>query len=144
MLKVKLLNHRAKLPFYVSKGAACFDISASIEKNIYVAPFESEIINTGLAVEIESGYVLLLFSRSGHGFKNGIRLSNCVGIIDSDYRGEIKAKIHNDRKGTSFVVENHQRILQGIVIEAKQIEIKEIKELSNTIRGAAGLGSTGY
>lgn len=142
MLKVKRLNELAKLPQYASLGAACFDISAAIDEAVCVVPGEAIVVPTGLSVEVQEGFALMLYSRSGHGFKNNIRLSNCVGIIDSDYRGEIMASIYNDGH-SQFEIQPGDRILQGFVVSAQQIEIEEVSELTETERGTGGFGSTG-
>lgn len=142
MLKVKRLSPAATLPKYASLGAACFDISAAIAEPVCVVPGEAIVVPTGLAVEVEEGFALMLYSRSGHGFKNNIRLSNCVGIIDSDYRGEIMASIYNDGHA-QFEIQPGDRILQGFVVSAKQIKIEEVSELGETVRGTGGFGSTG-
>lgn len=147
-LQVKRLCPYAKLPVYATEGAACFDISAAFDEwiegssHITILPRQSAIIPTGLSFEIPRGYAVLLYSRSGHAFKHNIRLSNCVGVIDSDYRGEVKASIYNDGH-TIFTVEPGERILQGFLVPAPQANIEEVKEVSETRRGEGGFGSTG-
>lgn len=142
MLKVKRLSPAATLPKYASLGAACFDISAAIAEPVCVVPGEAIVVPTGLAVEVKEGFALMLYSRSGHGFKNNVRLSNCVGVIDSDYRGEIMASIYNDGH-SQFEIQPGDRILQGFVVSAQQIDIEEVSELGETLRGTGGFGSTG-
>lgn len=142
MLKVKRVNPFAKLPKYQTAGAACFDIAAALDEPVIVRPCQAEIVPTGLAVEVPPGYVLKLYSRSGHGFKSNVRLSNCVGVIDSDYRGEIMASIFNDGL-IEFRIEHGDRILQGMIEKADQIDIVEVDDLSETDRGEGGFGSTG-
>jgi len=142
MLKFKKLNELARMPHYATAGAACFDMSAAIEESVMILPGESKIISTGLAAEVPHANVMLLFSRSGHGFKHNIRMSNCVGVIDSDYRGEVKASIYNDSH-EMFVIEPGQRIVQAMIAPAVQVAIKLVDELSTTERGEGGFGSTG-
>jgi len=143
-LKVKKLTPTAKLPVYSTEGAAAMDLHADAG----TSPGEralmghQSIIPTGIAVEVPEGYVLKIYSRSGHGFKYSVRLANCVGIIDSDYRGEIQVALHNDGKGC-FSVNQGDRIAQAILEEIPKVDIVEVEELSETKRGANGFGSTG-
>lgn len=138
-LTVKRLHEKAILPYYATAGAACFDICAIEEGTVY--PRAAEIFKTGLAVEVPEGYALLVYSRSGHGFKYGVRLSNCVGIIDSDYRGELMVSLCNDNI-VPFRVSAGDRIAQGMLVPVPAVEIVE-GELSETERGDGGFGSTG-
>lgn len=139
-LKVKLLAKRASLPSYESAGAACFDI-ASID-TVPLLPGRAHIYSTGLAFEVPPGYVMQLFSRSGMGFSKDTRLANCVGIVDSDYRGEVKVKLRNDGKEV-INVRAGDRIAQGMLVKIDQWAFEEVEDLSSTERGEAGLGSTG-
>ena len=141
-LKIKLLNSLAKLPTYASEGAACFDFFASTDSQVTVDPHSAVSLPTGLSFEIPEGYVMLVFSRSGHGFKHGIRLNNCVGVIDSDYRGEMRVGLHND-SDMPYIVQPSERVAQGMLIPAPQMEIEAVPELSKTKRGTGGFGSTG-
>jgi dUTP pyrophosphatase len=149
-LKVKKLHKDAIMPRYQSDGAACVDLHAIFEPigpNVFVdsvmlLPNESRIIRTGLAFEVPRGYVMLIFSRSGHGFKNDVRLSNCVGVIDSDYRGEVQIKLSNDG-GDHFTINNDDRIAQAMLVKLPWVELIEVDELSETARGTNGFGSTG-
>lgn len=137
-INIKKLHKDAVIPSYATDGAACFDIS-TIERGIVgVIP---KIFPTGLQVEVPEGNVLLLFSRSGHGFNQGIRLSNCVGVIDSDYRGEIKVKLRSDEHLKEFLPGD--RIAQGMVIPVEKVEWDVVDEMSITERGYKGFGSTG-
>lgn len=146
-LQFKKLLTAATKPQYATKGAACFDLHAVLEGDhlqhgLSVYPDKSEVIRTGLAFEVPQGHVMLIFSRSGHGFKNGVRLSNAVGVIDSDYRGEVKVALHNDSDLT-FKVAHGDRIAQAMVIPVPVVTLEEVEELSATGRGTGGLGSTG-
>lgn len=125
-------------PAYGSDGAAAFDFKA-------LAIEEEGLYRTGLHFEIPEGYVMLIFSRSGHGFSYGIRLANCVGVIDSDYRGEIKIKLVADKPPQMGCLNLGYggRIAQGIIIPLPKIEFEVVDGLSSTIRGSKGFGSTG-
>jgi dUTP pyrophosphatase len=103
-------------------------------------------IQTGLAFEIPIGHVLLIFSRSGHGFRETIRLANCVGIVDSDYRGEVLVKLVKDQAEGAVngcVIRPGDRVAQGMVIPIPKIEFEVVDNLNVTVRGADGFGSTG-
>ncbi|UZZ64531.1 dUTPase [Curvibacter phage PCA1] len=139
-LKVKLLSDAAQMPVYASTGAACFDLHAS--DSVGVVGGHSVEVGTGLAFEVPVDHVMLVFSRSGHGFKNGVRLANSVGVIDSDYRGEVKIKLHNDGQN-DFVVELGARVAQAMVLPIARMPLVQVEELSETDRGEAGIGSTG-
>jgi dUTP pyrophosphatase len=141
-LKVNLLSANSQKPVYKTKGAAGFDISTDVNTSVTIPPTSSKVFSTGLAFEIPEDYVMLVFSRSGHGFNNDIRLSNCVGVIDSDYRGELKIKLHNDGV-IDYTVAPFERIAQGVMVHAKQFDIVEVDSISETERGSGGYGSTG-
>lgn len=139
-LGIKLLNEVAKMPEYATNGAACFDLVATTEGD--VPPGCSTAFDTSLAFEIPHGYVLMVYSRSGHGFSKGIRLSNSTGVIDSDYRGEVKVKLHND-SNTAFRVNVGDRIAQAMLVELPNVHFMQLNKLSETERGENGFGSTG-
>ena len=139
-VRVQKLHPDAQLPRIATAGAACFDIQ-TIE-HARVEEFGSCAIRTGLAFEVPAGHVLLVFSRSGHGFKNGLRLANCVGVIDSDYRGELMVKLHND-KALPFEFEPGDRIAQALILPLPVFELEWSDGLTATDRGAKGFGSTG-
>ena len=127
-------------PKFATPGAACFDIYSS--SGGIVKSHQSALFNTGLAFELPPRFVMLVFSRSGQGFNYGIRLANSVGVIDSDYRGELKVKLYNDSDVDYLVVEG-DRIAQAMVLPLPNITFYETDELSNSERGTGGLGSTG-
>jgi dUTP pyrophosphatase len=139
-LKVQRIHHRAKLPEYATDGAAALDLRCVDHGD--VPPRGCNVFHTGLLFEVPPGHVMLIFSRSGHGFKNDLRLANCVGVIDSDYRGEVKVKLTNDSP-IAFGFEPGDRIAQAIVVPIPAIEIQEVEELTATTRGEGGFGSTG-
>lgn len=140
ILKFKKLDADAITPTYATNGSGCFDLY-SIEE-AFVPRTDARTIKTGLAFEIPVGWVLAIFSRSGHGFKYGTRLGNCVGILDSDYRGECLINLRNDNYIT-FHVKKGDRIAQAMLLPAPYVEFSEADELSETDRGAGGFGSTG-
>lgn len=149
-MKVKKLFPDAKLPVYATEGAACFDLRVHpegwaqhhIDNGVRIDPGQAYNFRTGLAFEVPEGQVMLVFSRSGHGFKNGTRLANCVGVIDSDYRGELRVNLHCDGQ-MGLTVHPGDRIAQAMLLPVKRVKFEEVEELSETQRGAGGFGSTG-
>lgn len=144
-VKYKKISPLAKDPVFASPGAAAFDLfAAEGPEKISVAAGCPRVVDTGLQFEVPEGYVLLLFSRSGHGFKNDIRLANCVGVIDSDYRGEVKVKLTIDKfSGYGFHLDSSKAIAQGMIVKLPKISLVETTdELSETERGEGGFGST--
>lgn len=145
LVGVKRLTNTAILPAFATAGAACFDLHADLksEDGCEQIIFSYEhIFRTGLAFDIPKGYALMVYSRSGHGFKNDVRLANCVGVIDSDYTGEVKVKLTIDHDG-SFTVSHGDRIAQAMLIKVPCVQLVEVDELKTTERGANGFGSTG-
>ena len=146
-LKVQKLHEGAQLPVYATPGAACFDLHACLPNGDAAVDTGSHChatttVPTGLAFEVPEGHVMLVFSRSGHGFKENTRLGNCVGVIDSDYRGELMVKLTRDDGGMLFFTHG-ARIAQALVVPYPRVEFVEVDELSATDRGAGGFGSTG-
>lgn len=147
-LQFKRLHIDAQIPRHQTPGAACFDLHAVLEHDVHlnhgltVNPGTSEVVRTGLAFQVPEGYVMLIYSRSSHGFKNGVRLSNAVGVIDSDYRGEVKVALHNDSRA-KFKVSNGDRIAQAMLMPVPSVHMLCVDELSDTERGTGGFGSTG-
>lgn len=141
MIRVKKLHPSAIIPRYQTPGAACFDLHALY--GAVVVELNNWTFRTGLAFEVPPGHVMLVFSRSGHGFKHGIRLANCVGVVDSDYRGEVFVKLTNDEDRGNYEVQTGDRIAQAMIIHVHQWQLVEADELSDTERGTGGLGSTG-
>lgn len=145
-LKVKRLHPDAIVPAYQTAGAACFDLHALDDGSPHPADSHALIFRTGLAFEVPPGWVLEVHSRSGQGFNHAIRLSNCEGEIDSDYRGEVMVSLRYD--GYNFArfhpaVIPGARIAQAKLVPAPQFQIVEVEELSETARGTGGFGSTG-
>jgi dUTP pyrophosphatase len=140
-VKVKTLSALAQLPTYATSGSACFDI-ATVSDGVDITPGASAVLKTDLAFEIPPGHVMMVYSRSGHGFKNGVRLANGTGVIDSDYRGELMVKLHNDGNRV-FSVNRGDRIAQAMIVPVAQVAFEHTTELTDTARGAGGFGSTG-
>ncbi len=143
-VRFKKLSPQAIVPTYAHNGDACFDIYAlgDMEKPVDIRPGGAAAIPTGISFEVPMGYVMLVFSRSGHGFKHGVRLGNAVGVIDAGYRGELKVSLHNDGRAR-FKLADGDLIAQAMIIPRPAIELEEAGELSDSSRGAGGLGSTG-
>jgi dUTP pyrophosphatase len=140
-IKVKTLSSLAQMPAYATSGSACFDI-ATTSDGVDITPGASAVLKTDLAFEIPEGHVMMVYSRSGHGFKNGIRLANGTGVIDSDYRGELMVKLHNDGNRL-FSINCGDRIAQAMIVPVAQVKFETASELSDTARGTSGFGSTG-
>ncbi len=141
-LKVKKLLPEAKLPAYGSEFAAGADLYALSENPIRIAPQETAIVHTGLAVEIPEGYVGLIFARSGLATKKGLAPANKVGVIDSDYRGELRVALYNHTKYVQ-TIEPFERVAQFVIMPYVAAQFEEAEELSDTVRGEGGFGSTG-
>jgi dUTP pyrophosphatase len=139
-LKIKPLRPEAYVPAYATVGAACFDIATCVEATVPAGDAIS--VATGLAFEIPEGHVMLVFSRSGHGFKSGVRLVNSVGVIDSDYRGELFVGLHNDGV-EPFHIAQGDRVAQAMILPVPAVEFEVVDELSITGRNQNGFGSTG-
>lgn len=141
-LKIKKLLPEAKLPAYGSANAAGADLYALSEHAIRIGANETAIVHTGLAAEIPEGYVGLIFARSGLATKKGLAPTNKVGVIDSDYRGEIRVALHNHSKYMQSI-EPYERVAQLVIMPYVYAELIETDELSDTERGEGGFGSTG-
>lgn len=141
-VRVKKLTETSKLPTRGSVFSAGFDLYADNNVDITIHPHETRKIGTGLALEIPDGYYGAIFARSGLATKEGLRPANCVGICDSDYRGEYIVAIHND-SNEDRVIEPKERIAQLIIMQYPHITFEEVDELSDTSRGEGGFGSTG-
>lgn len=143
LIRVKRLRKNAKLPVTGSKCAAGYDLHACLDYDIVsIATHQTVKVPTGLAVEIPDGYFGAIFARSGIATKQGLRPANCVGVIDSDYRGEVIVAVHNDTD-INQAIENGERIAQLVILPYISAEYKEVEELSATDRGDGGFGSSG-
>lgn len=145
-IKIKRLHPMVTIPKYATEFSACFDLCAYMPHNS-ISFQSSHIFNTGLIFEIPRGYAMMIYSRSGHGFNGDMRLANCVGVIDSDYRGEVKVKLTKDDAYQDFrvhaTVTHGDRIAQAMIIPVPDVNFIEVDDLTGTERGAGGLGSTG-
>ncbi|MCR4693850.1 MAG: dUTP diphosphatase [Pseudobutyrivibrio sp.] len=136
------LTDSATVPQRGSLYAAGYDLFADINEDIEIMPHETKLIGTGLSMEIPEGYFGGVFARSGLSMKEGLRPANCVGVIDSDYRGEVKVSLHNDSE-VLRVVTPQEKIAQLVVLPFLSVEFNEVESLSDTDRGQGGFGSTG-
>lgn len=146
-LKIKAMSSKLgkeiPLPFYASAGAAAMDLCACVDEAVTIAPRELTAVPTGIAIGLPSAdFVALVFARSGLGIKHGIALSNGVGVIDSDYRGEIKVGLTN-LSDAPYTIQPGERVAQLAVVPVVQANLQIVDELDETARGAGGLGSTG-
>ena len=137
-----LLGKEIPLPFFATPGAAAMDLHACLEESLTLAPRERRIVPTGLAVAIPAGFVGILAVRSSMGIKRGIILANGIGVIDSDYRGEVGIGLLNTTD-EPYTVLPGDRIAQLMVIPVTQPTLEMVEELPETERGAGGFGSTG-
>jgi len=146
-LQVKILNSKIgtdiPLPHYATEGSAGMDLRACIEESIDLAPGQTELIPTGLAIYIEDpGLAATILPRSGLGHKHGIVLGNLVGLIDSDYQGQLFVSVWN-RGDTRFTIEPSERIAQLVVLPVVQAELTIVDDFQKTDRGEGGFGSSG-
>lgn len=142
-MRIARVRPDAILPAYATNGAAAMDFFLPKEQPlISIAPGEQAPVPTGWAVEIPRNHAMLLLSRSGHAAKFRVALGNSVGLIDSDYRGEIVALIEN-RGRTTFIINAGERFAQGIVILTPQYKLEVVDKLTETARASGGFGSTG-
>lgn len=142
VLKIQRLEHNKILPEYKTEGAAGMDLCAAIEEPIVLKPLERTLVPTGLKIELEHGYEAQVRPRSGLSIKHGITLINCVGTIDEDYRGEVCVPIVNISNET-YAIQPQERIAQMVIAKAEQAKIEVVTELTDTVRGEGGFGSTG-
>ena len=141
-VNLKAMNEHYRIPTVGSINSAGSDLYAAEKEAIVIDPGESELIHTGIAVEIPDGYFGAIFARSGLATKQGIAPANKVGVIDSDYRGEIMVMLHNHSKYPR-IINPGDRIAQLVIIPYIRAEFKLVNELNNTSRGEGGFGSTG-
>lgn len=144
-LDVKILDPRMRdqLPAYATPGAAGLDLRACIEQTLEIAPGTSHLIPSGLAIHIgDPGYAAIALPRSGLGHKHGIVLGNLVGLIDSDYQGQVFVSLWN-RGQVSFTLNPMERIAQLVIVPILQVQLNIVDEFTASDRGAGGFGSTG-
>ncbi len=142
-LKIKRVRPGARIPAYATPGAAAMDLHAACEESVTIAPGARAVVPTGIAIELPGPeYVALVFARSSLGVRHGLTLSNGVGVIDSDYRGEIGVGLVN-LSDTAYTVAPGARVAQLAVMPVARAGIAVVDELSGTERGEGGFGSTG-
>ena len=139
-IKIKRVTKSAKLPTCGTEYSAGYDLYS--DEHTIVGPGSTVMVSTGISVAIPEGYFGAIFARSGLAAKQGLRPSNCVGVIDSDYRGTIIVALHNDSAFTR-TIQKGDRIAQLIIIEHQKVTWDEVDELGNTNRSSGGFGSTG-
>ena len=144
-LDVRVLDARLRdsLPHYATPGAAGLDLRACVEAAVTLAPGQTELVPTGIAIHIgDARYAAVVLPRSGLGHKHGIVLGNLVGLIDSDYQGQIMVSAWN-RGQASFTIQPMERIAQLVIVPVQQVEFNVVEDFSPSDRGAGGFGSTG-
>lgn len=141
-MNIKKLDSVAKIPTRGSSSAAGYDLYGVNVKEIDIAPHSTVKVGTGIAMEIPEGYFGAIYARSGLATKKGLRPANCVGVIDSDYRGEVIVAIHNDTD-EFMTIFPQDRIAQLVVMPYLEVSFTEVSELNDTDRGEGGFGSTG-
>ena len=141
-IAVKKLDERAVLPTYGSEFAAGADLYAVTDGDVEILPNETKLIKTGLALEIPHGYAGLIYARSGLASKRGLAPANKVGVVDADYRGEVMVALHN-HSNLPQKISAGERIAQLVVAPFLKAEFTAVDELSDTVRGEGGFGSTG-
>jgi dUTP pyrophosphatase len=144
-LQVRILDERIRgmLPHYATPGAAGLDLRACLDAPLALAPGESQLVSSGIAIHVgDRGYAAVVLPRSGLGAKNGIVLGNLVGLIDSDYQGPLMISVWNRGKA-AFTLQPLERVAQLVVVPVVQVEFEVVEEFSASRRGAGGFGSTG-
>ena len=142
-VKIKYISDLAKKPFYATDGSAGMDLSAAIEKPLLLKKGERVLVPTGIAIALpDSESVAYIYARSGLSIKHGICLANSVGVIDSDYRGEIRVGLIN-LGNSDYTIEPGERIAQMVFAPVLRAQLVESESLEDTERGAGGFGSTG-
>ena len=139
---VKKLKENAILPTYGSEFAAGADLYALPDEEIVIAPGETKLIHTGLAMEIPQGYGGFIYARSGLASKRGLAPANKVGVVDADYRGEVMVALHNHSQMAQTVAAG-ERVAQLVIAPFLKVDFEETDVLQDTVRGAGGFGSTG-
>ena len=142
IVNIKRMTDTAKLPSKGSAEAAGFDLYADINEPLLIFPNETIMIPTGIAVAIPKGYFGAIYARSGLAVKSGLKPANCVGVVDSDYRGEVKVALNNSSV-FSRTISPQERVAQFVIQPYPDVEWNEVEDLDDTERGAGGFGSTG-
>ena len=145
LLKVKKLENSQNLPLpkYETSGSAGLDLVAAIPEDLVIKSGESRLVKTGISIALAKGFEAQIRPRSGLALKHGITVLNSPGTIDSDYRGEICAILINHSK-IDFIISRGMRIAQMVIARYEQVQIEEVEDLDETVRGSGGFGSTGH
>ena len=141
-VRIKKLNDNAKVPTYGTDFAAGADLYACIDDVTTIKSGETKLIKTGIALEVPVGYAGLIYARSGLASKKGLAPANKVGVVDSDYRGEVMVALHN-HSSEDKTIEPNERIAQFVIAPYLKAEFEEVDSLDDTTRGSGGFGSTG-
>lgn len=141
-VNIKKLNDKAIVPSYGSEYAAGADLYACVEGDVEIKPHTTAVIPTGIAIELPVGYAGLIYARSGLATKKGLAPANKVGVVDCDYRGEVKVALHNHSE-IPQTISSGERIAQLVITPYLTAQFVVADELSQTVRGAGGFGSTG-
>ncbi|MBE7092138.1 MAG: dUTP diphosphatase [Clostridiales bacterium] len=141
-VNIKKLNENARIPIYSTEFSAGADLCGLMDEPVIIKKGETKLIKTGIVMEIPVGYVGLIYARSGLATKKGLAPANKVGVIDSDYRGEIMVALYNHGEQDQ-VLENGERIAQIVIAPFIQADFDIKEELNDTVRGTGGFGSTG-
>ena len=142
IVRFKKLNENAKEPTRGSAAAAGYDLYAAVDEDLMIPPHSTVKVGTGLAIELPDNTFGAIFARSGLATKQGLRPANCVGVVDSDYRGQVIVAIHNDTDSYQGIAA-HDRIAQLVLMPYISMTFEEVDELTDTTRGEGGFGSTG-
>ena len=140
-VKIKQLDNSLELPKYAYAGDAAMDLRSAVD--VCIKPGCRECVPCGISIEVPSGFAALVLPRSGHALKHGISVVNAPGLIDSNYRGEVKAILLNTDNEHSFEIHAGDRVAQLMIIEVPHIELEPVDELSESCRSVAGFGSSG-
>jgi len=141
-LKIMRTKPSAQIPQRQTSGSVGYDMSACLEADVTLMPGETKKISSGLAISLDTGYAAFIYARSGLAINHGITKANCVGVIDSDYRGEIIVGLRNN-SNEPYTIKNGDRIAQMVITKCELPELVLCDSLDDTTRGAGGLGSTG-
>ena len=141
-LPIKLLKENGNIPVRKTEGSVGYDLAACLEEDVAIMPGETKMIGSGFAMALEPGYAAFIYARSGLGINQGIIPANCVGVVDSDYRGEVMVGLKNT-SSEPFTVRNGDRIAQMVIGKCELPELVVRDQLDETQRGDGGFGSTG-
>ena len=142
-IELRVLDERARIPEYATFGSAGLDLRALLDAPLTLQPGDTELLRTGLSVHIQDpGMAAVILPRSGLGHKHGIVLGNLVGLIDSDYQGELMISVWNRGK-TAFTVEPFERVAQLVLVPVVQARFRQVEAFGDSVRGEGGFGSSG-